>query len=427
LTERGEAHLPDEAAQAPANIAPDVGLPLFRKEALETQRAKLAGEAIVSPPLRGALVWSSIAVVFICAVGLFAFVPVPDIITAYGELVPRGGIVTLRSEQGGTVSDIFVRPGAQVLQGAPILRLRSEQRGADGGGLMDQLGAASAASIEAAASRRVIIRQDYQVATARAAAKQAQLKETLAAEEAQLVLQRERVRIATESRQGVAELLARGFSSGLELRQRQEQELSAKQGLLDGQKRIAELKQQVRATDTDLLAAKAVQAGALNDLDARIAALQTEAITLAARQGALITAPRSGTLSRLLVGPGQSVDTTTPIGIIVSGSNKMDVDLQIPNSIARDLRKGQSLRLTIRAYPSARFGTVKGAIMDISRDATRIDPSKTPYREPVIIARVALDWSSNARIPPSSLTAGMEVTATIQTGRASMLHALLQR
>jgi hemolysin D len=127
------------------------------------------------------------------------------------------------------------------------------------------------------------------------------------------------------------------------------------------------------------------------------------------------------------VDPGQSVDTTTPLGIIVSSADRMDVDLQIPNSIARDLHKGQSLRLTIRAYPNARFGTVKGTIMSISRDATRIDPSKTPYREPVIIARVALDWSSNARIPPSSLSAGMEVTATIQTGRASMLHALLKR
>lgn len=135
-----------------------------------------------------------------------------------------------------------------------------------------------------------------------------------------------------------------------------------------------------------------------------------------------LTAPVSGVVQQLAFhSEGGVVMEGQPIMILAPLNDTIEVDAMVANKDIGFVKAGQDVVVKIESFPYTRYGYLTGKVQHVSLDA--IEDEKLGL---IFNARVALDQQKimieNTIVP---LSAGMNVTAEIKTGKRRVIDYLL--
>jgi hemolysin D len=154
------------------------------------------------------------------------------------------------------------------------------------------------------------------------------------------------------------------------------------------------------------------------------AIVKREEVTKAARRKGLqhLVAPEEGSVQQLAVHTvGGVVEPARTLMVIVPSHDTIEVEARVLNKDMGFVHEGQEAAVKIEAFPFTRYGTVRGRVVSLSRDAV-----SDPKLGAVYIARIRLESSfiqANGKAVP--LGAGLGVTADIRTGSRAIISWLL--
>ena len=162
---------------------------------------------------------------------------------------------------------------------------------------------------------------------------------------------------------------------------------------------------------------------ALRQADEQSAQLRAQLDKAQQRQRLMrLAAPVSGTVQQLATHTiGGVVTAAQPLLVIVPDDYQLNIKALILNKDIGFVRQGQEAVIKIEAFPYTRYGYLTGKVQTISYDAIENEQLGLVYA-----ATIALDHDTlNIEGQPVRLSAGMNITAEIKTGKRRVLDYLL--
>lgn len=159
------------------------------------------------------------------------------------------------------------------------------------------------------------------------------------------------------------------------------------------------------------------------DLEMQAVALGKEVTKTAARSGLQrLTSPVAGVVQQLAVHTiGGVVTPAQPLMVVVPENETLEVEAWLENKDVGFVREGQNATIKIDAFPFTKYGTISGAITQLSRDA--IETEKMGW---VFGMRISLDRTSMLINGTSvNLSPGMSVTTEVVTGKRRIFEYVL--
>ncbi|MFO1210403.1 MAG: HlyD family type I secretion periplasmic adaptor subunit [Amaricoccus sp.] len=126
-----------------------------------------------------------------------------------------------------------------------------------------------------------------------------------------------------------------------------------------------------------------------------------------------LRAPQAGVVVHIyIVSPGAVVPSGQPVMDIVPDEDPLVVETRLPPEAIDTVRVGRAAQVRLTAYPRANAPVLTGEVTYVSADLLTDARDGSSYFD----ARVSLDRSSLASRPDVTLTSGMPVEVSIQTG-----------
>ena len=395
------------------------------------------------------------AIMAVMAVGIaWGFATDLDEVTvAEGKVVPLGDLKVVQHLDGGIIERIYVREGATVKEGEPLIQLDVRSAGLSQEELEVQLFGQMAikARLEAEAADRApifppeIIAKRPQLVEAQQAAYKAR-KEELEATTTVLrnvAQQREQeVKDLTGKLQSTArtlDLMKQRFADSEQLLK---SELTPRAEHLKLQAEVANLQQTYNSTRSGIVSAEAAVREAqgrirerqdafrrevnteMGKVDEKIAQLR-EQLQLIVDKGARleIRSPISGIVKNMrhttvggVVKPGEPIMEIVPIG------EKLVITAKL-NPIDRGyIKAGQPAKVKLTTYDFTKYGTLDGKVARVAADATQ-DPELGPIFEVVVETDRSYLGQKEGELP---ITPGMQATVDIYTGHKTAIDFLIK-
>jgi membrane fusion protein len=354
---------------------------LFRSEVFESRRAQSIGSIRLDQPISGMLVAATALVLSAALVSFIVFGSVTKKARVAGLVVPVAGTVGITAPSAGVLVRSHVKEGDRVEEGQVLFDLSTEKQGIGG-----ELTALVAQQLEVrrqslAEERRARMHQDDE--------KRRELDDKLRNADAEnrqleheLDIAERRQDLARASVRQYETLMAGGFVSSSQSRQKQED-------LLDAASRLASLQRTKVQLASTMLTLRAERdgltnklAGDLAQIDNALASVNQEIAENAGRRRALITAPKAGTVTAIgyqlgqSVGQGQTIATLIPASGRAAASPDLEVQLFVPSKMAGFVATGQEVLVRYNAFPYQMYGLHPGRVIDVS--ATPFTPSELP-------------------------------------------------
>ena len=399
-----------------------------------------AALAVISGLVLMLLVWSNIA-------------QVRERSIAYGEIAPYGSTREAAHLEGGIVEEVFVVPGQQVEEGAPLARLRvenaggefsrfaarranltilaerlaaqAEDRAPDFGDLAEEWPALAAeqTSIYNAAVRQHNAAMDTLVA------KEASAQSEVAGARADLASKNQLRNLSKEQLAIQEELIEDGFTS--------------KQAFLDAQASFASAGAAASAARTRLEQAERAFASATAERESAAAAYRNRAAEERARAIAelaeiaqpllsledraerlTVRAPVAGLVKSVAVnGRGDVVRPGGVVAEITPVDDRLVAEVRIDPKDIGHVAIGQDTEITVTTFDPNRYGKLNGSISHVSADTFVDERTGKPYYVAFVTLTEGADGDAFlfSRVSP-----GMEVRADIITHTRSLMQYLLK-
>ncbi len=421
----------------------------------ETDFLPAALEVVETPPnpLGRIVLWT--LMIFLGLALLWSFVARIDVVAvAPGKVITVGRNKLVQSAEGGVVRAIHVRDGQAVTRGQPLVTLDSTNSGADRAQAMATL---QTAQVDAARSRALLAGlageaavfatpgglPDEVAATQRAliASRLAELRSKVAAlrgQAAEADASRDAARadaarlratlpFLAERADRRRQLVAKGFASKMGQLEIDQQQVDHERQIAVQTANAERAQATIAGVDAQIAQARSeAEREVLGDLakaeaDIRLA---SEELTKADQRAGLqvIRAPVDGTVQQLAVyTEGAVLKPADPILVVVPGGSELEVEAQVLNRDIGFVRVGQAVTVKLEAFPFTRYGTLKGRLVSISRDAVQDEKLG-----PVYVAHVSVEEpSADSRAAGVEVTPGMAATAEIRTDERRVIDYLL--
>ncbi|MGZ5649391.1 MAG: HlyD family secretion protein, partial [Usitatibacter sp.] len=261
--------------------------------------------------------------------------------------------------------------------------------------------------------------------------RQSALAKELAQLDTEIFSQAQRAMLAQDGLRRAYRLEGIGFLSAAGLDKERDSALDQESRLEAARRTRLALARDLAAVEFDIASARARANAQLASLDAQRAALDQEGIERGLQYRAEIVAPSSGIVATVLVEPGQTVTSGTPLATIIPSHARLEAHLYAPSRSIGFVRAGQVVLLRYLSYPHQKFGSHKARVLAVSRNPmppnelgfTPIDGS----REPLYRIKVALDEQSiTAYGKQEPLQAGMQVEADILLDRRRLIEWIFE-
>lgn len=403
------------------------------------------------PSLRR-IVISSLTVIAVGFGSFFAWAfiaPLDSAVPAAGTVVVNSKRKTISVLESGILSELYVSEGSRVEEGQPLLRLDSNQAGAQLGSLKAQywgvvarlarLRAEQKGELEIAfppelleaaqsetslndlvANERMVIRDRWNSYTGSQAVqdkKIGQSRDQISALRAQASAMKQRLAYTEQELTGVNELLASGFATKtkqLEL-MRNKAEFTGNIGELTA--KIAEAEQSIAQTELEKISAENLRkqeiSKDLQDAQSMAADLSekvrgsTDVVTKK-----LITAPEAGTITDIkFFTPGSSINAGQPILDIVPQDDRMVIEANIRPEDIENVHPGQRMNIRLTAYKQSRVPVLSGKLIYVSADR-QVDARGNPF----FLARAEIDEAAMTKLKGVTLYPGMPADVLIIGG-----------
>lgn len=378
-----------------------------------------------------------------------AFTDIDRTVRGVGRVVPSSKMQVISNLEGGIVLEVLVRTGQMVKAGDALVRLDPTQSGGEFGS-----GAATVAALAAKIERlRALITghspnfsgagtsveierslyrsQLAELASLRNAGEARIVAAQRAVNEAQSMAdaRRSAASAARAELEAIRPLVERGIEPRIVLTQAlgradaaTSEAAAASAAIARGQAGTAEaraaLNQQVQdwrsRAASELTAAEAEYAARSSTLPA----LEKRA------ERAVVIAPVNGTINRVLVSSrGGTVSPGAPILELVPSEDGLLIEAMVNPKDIGSVRIGQQAKVSLTAYDSSIYGSLKGKVVAISPDAMVNDKTgESHYIVEVRTTETALTSQSGRKLP---IGVGMISNITLLGDKRSVLSYLL--
>ena len=390
---------------------------LFRQEAIDAQREKFLGEAIIARPVPA---W----VFTLLAAGTAALL---IIVTVWGQYTRRervegylaldAGAARVLIPDAGRITELLIKEGDEVKAGDPMARISLDRTTITG----TSTNAAVAAEMQT--RRGILEREQAQLRDLGAQQleqvkrREKDLQNELAQIDAEMKLQQVRIKSAKDQLaryQGLAG--EKQFVSEALVKQKADE-------VTDQEIKLQSLARQRSQVQRDLEAARLEEPTValrsrtqVEQVERQISELQESLTQVQSRTETVIRAPISGVVTNIAVNRGQSIAADAPLATVLPKGSGLHVELLVPTRAIGFVKTGQDVILRYDAFPYERFGQYHGRIIDIGRNVwssgDRVGP--VSVREPVYRIDVALDQQRVSALGQEfALRPGMTVNADL--------------
>ncbi|MEO9270324.1 HlyD family type I secretion periplasmic adaptor subunit [Serratia ureilytica] len=161
----------------------------------------------------------------------------------------------------------------------------------------------------------------------------------------------------------------------------------------------------------------------LSDVQGSIATISQQLVKVRERLRLYtLRSPVNGVVQQLAIHTlGGVVQPAQQLMVIVPDNSVLEAEVMVLNKDVGFVLEGQSVEIKVDSFPYTRYGTVKGKIAHISKDAVRDEQLGLVFPARVKIPRATINVGSNENL----LQAGMSVTAEILTGERRVIDYLL--
>lgn len=398
---------------------------LFRSEALKQQTQPMEGTLLIAASPR-------ISILALIAFG-FAIVTLAYLFlgefnrkaTVSGYLSPDKGLLKVFPQANGTLLERRVEEGMSVEKGQ-ILAVISTERGSLA--VRDANGEALRLLQQQQASVETQLNAQLKTAELRRTANESRrmnLADELHALESAIKTFKSRLYSASEQIKRFEQLKDSGFVADTELYRQQDMSLEMRGRLQVLERdRIALLGRQ-QLLDTELTSTELDVQARIETLRQRIMELQQQRAEYLANNEIVVAAPAAGTVSTILIQPGQQTRRDVPLLSIIPQGAQLEARLLVPSHAIGFIVPGQHVALRYAAFPFQRFGHHRGVVDSIAR--TLLLPGDvdlpTPLTTPAYLVTVSLDKQTIAAYDEEfPLQAGMSFDGDVLLDRRSILQ-----
>lgn len=339
---------------------------LFRDEVFLAKRGEWLGAISLQAPRLG---W-----VF-CGTGLLAVTLVVSLLVGghytrreqvNGTLVPSSGLLTITPVASGIVTRVPVHEGDVVHAGQPLIEISGEQVSAS----LGDTDAAVAVQLQIKHDRlqddleaqRQLIKLQSQELRSRLVL----LHEQIAQMEQQIALQRQRAKSAMALYDQWVKAGITGVVSKLQVLQQHDIALENLSQLKQLNGQAFQLRQQAAQLQGQLDQLPAAMSGKRNATEEQIADIAQSLASNAAHRAILLRAPTDGTVTNVLVHPGQAAVAQQSLMTVLPADTKLVAELWVPSGAIGFIRKGSPVMLRYGAYPYQKFGVHVGRVRGVS-------------------------------------------------------------
>jgi membrane fusion protein len=402
---------------------------LFRQEAIKFQQHhRQWGEVALLQPLSTKIMTWFITMVVGVVLAFLSLGYYARKETVAGYLTPVAGTSKVFVPQQGTIKEIYVKEGQQIDKGEPLLAIETSQISADGQDvnttMLDTLTPQRNRLTNQIAAEQERAKSEQERLTALIAGLGTEISQL----QAQIEIQKERIRVSDLLVASVTGLRERGNISELDFRQR---ELAA----LEQKQRLNSLNQQLAARDNQLIETRysleqlpIVMAQKIQILRSELSTTEQRIAEINGRRAYIIRAGAVGRVSTLQATVGQFVDPRRLQLEIVPSDSVLQAELFVPTRAIGFVRPGQEVRIKYEAFPYQKFGTYTGQIIKVSHTIVTSADASGPIalREPVYRVTASLERTDidayGEKIP---LQADMLLSADIILEHRSLVGWLL--
>lgn len=413
-----------------------------------------AVEVLESPPSpAGRILAVSICALFACAIGWASWAEIDIVAVAEGKVIPSGKTKVVQPLEIGVVKTIAVEEGQHVKAGDLLVELDSTSTGADADRTRQEL---NAARLEAARLRVVlglddgtildappedVSQAEFHLAMSLAKSQVSEQEHRLqslkqeiqrqksnaASAQADAAKARETLPLVEERAEMSRQMVEGGVISKMEYLRAQEELVDLKRSLDSASAKVKEAKAAIASLEQQRQQAAAEferdRMKELTEAESKAKSL-AEDLTKADQRRALqrIVSPVDGVVQQLQVHTiGGVVEPAQPIMQIVPEGAPVEIEAKILNKDIGFVSEGQAAVIKMEAFPFTRYGTLDGAVTEVSDDA--IEDEKQGL---LFTARIAVP---NARLLVEDkmlpLSPGMMASVEIKTGSRTMIEYVL--
>lgn len=406
---------------------------LFRREALQAKSVAFLGTTVLRPPLSFSA-WAVIAAALAAAVIAFVFLGQYTKRTrVVGITAPQAGVIKLMAPQPGIVVERRVGEGQRVRAGDTLFVLSGE-RMTEAGGVA---AGAQTAVLDALRRRRDSLRQEQLrlslLVERQVSALQRRFNDSRAEADQldrELGTQQTRLSSARAQLHRFEDLLRQQFMSELAVQQKREEALEQQSRLQALERARIAARRELAAVGAELNQLPLRGQQQLAELERSIAALDQELASTEASRQILVTAPRDGTVTAILVDAGQAVGNQ-PLLTLLPAHGALEAHLYAPSRAVGFVEPGQRVLLRYAAYPYQKFGQYEGTVADVSRSA--LAPNELPPQLALLgqqaagegLYRITVRLASSTVLAygkPQPLVAGMQLEADVMQDRRRLIE-----
>jgi hemolysin D len=413
-----------------------------------------AVEVLESPPSpAGRILAVSICALFASVIGWASWAEIDIVAVAEGKVIPSGRTKVVQPLEIGVVKTIAVREGQHVKAGELLIELDSTSTGADADRTRQEL---SAARLEATRLRVVlglddgatldtppegvsqaefslamslaksqISEQDHRLQSLKQEIQRQ--KSNAASAQADAAKARETLPLVAERAEMSRQMVEGGVISKMEYLRAQEELVDLKRSLDSASAKVKEAKAAIASLEQQRQQAAAEferdRMKELTEAESKVKSL-AEDLTKADQRQALqrIVSPVDGVVQQLQVHTiGGVVEAAKPLMQIVPEGAPVEIEARILNKDIGFVFEGQEAIIKMEAFPFTRYGTLDGAVTEVSDDA--IEDEKLGL---LFTARIAVP---NAKLQVEDkmlpLSPGMMASVEIKTGSRTMIEYVL--
>ena len=397
---------------------------LFRSEALQGQD-RLHGEVVLAPPLRWQALTLFLLLTVVAAALYLSFAQYGKVTSVAGRLVGSRGIDRALAPRRGRIESVLVQEGQRVQAGQPLVRISIAV--SDGAGSLEERRAAAIARQDELLRRTApdmteTLRSRMSALRAEIAGNRSEIASIVA----QIAAQRELILAAAEDLGRTRRVAERGFVSQRDVREREEQLATRRQGLSRLEQELSARQTRISVADAELRRVEAEQGLQLAGLERSRAELSGLAAAEENARSIVVTAAQAGVVTGIAVHPGEAVPEAGHLLSIVPAGTRVEARIELPAAASGFIEPGQQVRLAIDAFPYQTYGTVEAQVDSISATTVPVTRPDGSVEELFLVrARLRTDrLRAFGRLQP--LRPGMTLTARITTRSRSLAEWLFE-
>ncbi|WP_307745424.1 HlyD family efflux transporter periplasmic adaptor subunit [uncultured Pantoea sp.] len=404
---------------------------LFRQEALDARKTKVLGSvALYCPPFR----WVVITLIGLLVAVMIAFCIFGTYTkreSAQGVLVPENGMMTITAMSTGTVIALPAREGESLQKGSLIATVSSEISTRYG-----QTRETIAAQLEfqqAGLKNQLINLEQLHTETLKSLEEKVSLLGQQSAELETIFRQRtQQIQLSRTQLNKMSAMRKEGYASNTQVEQQQNELLDASVRLQDVARQRIDIRQQLAQARQQLREQPLSYNQQKNELQQKLSGITQSIMENESRRSIELHAPENGTVSAVLVKPGQIVTSGQTVAMMLPDNARLQARIMLSSRAIGFIRPGQRVVLRYQPFPWQKFGQQYGTVLEISKSA--LSPQEVAsltgdgqVKESMYQVKVALDKQTvQAYGRQSSLHAGSALEADFIVDKRRLYEWVLE-